>query len=79
MHGVQAVPTPCVNHRPPRPVQTGGGRGVTPLFHSALSLGGFRASLGKRPSSSRATSPLCYLPDWSSYTRRGALTASQCR
>ena len=27
-------PTPCV----PRPVQTGGGRSVTPLFHSARRL-----------------------------------------
>ena len=31
LHGVWAVPTPCVNQRPPRPVQTGGDRGATPL------------------------------------------------
>ena len=31
---MRAVPTPCVDHRPPRP-----GRGVTPMFHSALWVG----------------------------------------
>ena len=39
MRGVQAVPTPRVNRRPPRPVQTGGGRSVTPSSTQLLALG----------------------------------------
>ena len=34
-----AVPTPCVNQRPPRPVQTGRGRSVTPSSTQLASLG----------------------------------------
>ena len=39
LHGVQAVPTPCVHGCLPRPVQTGGGRSVTPSFTQLVSLG----------------------------------------
>ena len=70
MRGVLAVPTPCVNHRTPRQVQTGGGHSATPLSIQ-LSLGQFPSSLGyHRPSSS--WSPLiggrqsAAVPDWSS-------------
>ena len=36
---IEVVPTPCEIQCPPRPVQTGGGRSVTPLFHSARVFG----------------------------------------
>ena len=39
LHGVLAVPTPCVHQRQPRPVQTGGGRSVTPSSTQLVSLG----------------------------------------
>ena len=39
LHGAQAVPTPCVHQRPPRPVQTGGGRSVDTVTHSARLFG----------------------------------------
>ena len=34
-----AFPTPCVNRRPPRPVQTGGGCSATPSSTQLVSLG----------------------------------------
>ena len=39
LHGAWAVPTPCVHQRPPRPVQTGGGRSVTPSSTQLVTLG----------------------------------------
>ena len=66
---MQAFPTPRVN-RPPRPVQSGSGRSVTPSSTQLVSLARFPFSLGNRPSSS--WSPLfggrqsAALPDWTS-------------
>ena len=39
LHGVYAVPTPCVTPRLPRPVQTGGGHSATPSSTQLVSLG----------------------------------------
>ena len=39
LHGVWAVPTLCVHRRPPRPVQTGGGRNETPSSTQLVALG----------------------------------------
>ena len=76
LHGVQAVPTPCVNQRPPRPVQTEGRRSATPLFHSALSLGQLprqvsaRATLRWPPARCAA----CLVSLWAQNLRKTAST-----
>ena len=69
LQGVWAVPTPCVTKRPPRPVETGSGRSVSPSSTQLVSLGRplLRGKSG-RPSSS--WSPhfgdrlSAALPDW---------------
>ena len=79
LRGAWVVPAPCVHQRPPRPVQTGGGRSVTPSSTQLVSLGrllifGWPGSplFGDRQSAA--------LPDLSSCVSKYlGKTASKCR
>ena len=64
------VPAPCVHQRPPRPVQTGGGRSVTPSSTQLVSLGLLLFfGWSDRPSPSWSSlfrdRQFAALPDWS--------------